>query len=86
MVDFAACAHGRTFSATWACRSQRIAMNSCMMSYATQDEEDAARNEWFANREKRIQERKAKESRRQEQEKFHKEWWGLNNKAKGGEE
>jgi len=79
--DFAACAHGRTFSSTWACRSQRLAMNSCMMVYATQHEQDAARDEWFATRDKRILEREAKDKKRKEQEKFHNEWWGLPQKG-----
>jgi len=75
--DFAACAMNRTISATWACRSQRMSMNKCMIGHATQEEQDAAREEWFATRDKREEERKAKEKRRIEQEKFHREWWGL---------
>jgi COX assembly protein 1 len=67
----------RTISATWACRSQRMSMNKCMIGHATQEEQDAAREEWFATRDKREEERKAKEKRRIEQEKFHREWWGL---------
>ena len=80
LADFASCALNRTFSATWVCRQQRLAMNSCMVSHATQEEQDAAREEWFASKDKRIQEREAKERRKQEQEKFHREWWGLDNK------
>ncbi|MCJ1246958.1 hypothetical protein MMC30_004169 [Trapelia coarctata] len=75
--DFASCALGRTISATWACRSQRLNMNKCMISHATQEEQDAAREEWFAGRDKRIEEREAKERKKKEQEKFHREWWGL---------
>lgn len=48
-----------------------------MISHATQDEQDAAREEWFATRDKRIEEREAKERKKKEQEKFHREWWGL---------
>ncbi|MCJ1388502.1 hypothetical protein MMC18_001349 [Xylographa bjoerkii] len=75
--DFAACALNRTISATWACRAQRLSMNKCMIGHATQEEQDAAREEWFASRDKRIEEREAKERRKIEQEKFHREWWGL---------
>lgn len=73
--DFASCALNRTISATWACRSQRLAMNSCMISHASQEEQDAAREEWFATRDKRIAEHEAKETRRKEQEKQHIEYW-----------
>jgi COX assembly protein 1 len=52
-------------------------MNNCMITHATQAEQDAAREEWFATRLKRQREREAKEARRIEQERFHKEWWGL---------
>lgn len=52
-TDFAACAKGRTVSATWLCRRQRLAMNSCMVANATPAAEDAARNEWFAGRQER---------------------------------
>ena len=52
-------------------------MNKCMIGHATQEEQDAAREEWFASRDKRIEEREAKERRKIEQEKFHREWWGL---------
>ena len=52
-------------------------MNSCMVVHATQEEQDAAREEWFANKDKRIQEMEAKERRKRAQEKFHNEWWGL---------
>lgn len=52
-------------------------MNSCMVGYATQEELDRAREEWWATRSLRKAERDAKERRRVEQEKFHREWWGL---------
>lgn len=75
--DFASCALNRTFSATWICRQQRLAMNNCMISHAGQKEHDAAREEWFATRDERRREREEKEKRRKEQEKFHRAWWGL---------
>ncbi|KAN0094029.1 Cytochrome c oxidase biogenesis protein Cmc1 like domain containing protein [Hyaloscypha variabilis] len=75
--QFADCALGRTFTAPFKCRQQNRAMNNCMITHATQTEQDAAREEWFATRLKRQREREAKEARRIEQERFHKEWWGL---------
>lgn len=68
--EFAECARGKTVTATWSCREQRLKMNSCMVLHATPAEEDAAREEWFAS----IQERRKKredqeaevEKRRQE--------------------
>ncbi|CAD6501541.1 BgTH12-01793 [Blumeria graminis f. sp. triticale] len=74
---FAECALGRTITASFTCRSQRRQMNSCMISFATVAEEDAAREEWFATRLRRQREREKKEERRLEQEKLHREWWGL---------
>ena len=47
---FAACARGRTVSATWKCRQERGTMNKCMISHATQENQDAAREEWFKDR------------------------------------
>ena len=61
-------------------------MNRCMIGHATQEEQDAAREEWFASRDKRIEERDAKERRKVEQEKFHREWWGLPQVEGRGEE
>lgn len=52
-------------------------MNSCMMQYATLEEQDRAREEWFATRDSRRKERELKEEKRKEAEKFHREWWGL---------
>ncbi|KAJ9625761.1 hypothetical protein H2203_004523 [Taxawa tesnikishii (nom. ined.)] len=80
--DFASCAHNRTFSAPFSCRAQRRAMNSCMLQFATQAEQDAARAEWFATRDERRREREEKEKKRIEQEKFHREWWGLDEEGK----
>jgi COX assembly protein 1 len=48
-----------------------------MIAHATAAEHDAAREEWFGNRLKRQRERELKEERKKEQEKFHREWWGL---------
>ncbi|KAL4909743.1 cytochrome c oxidase biogenesis protein Cmc1 like-domain-containing protein [Aspergillus multicolor] len=56
---FAECAVNRTVTATWVCRTQRLAMNSCMVEHAKPEEEDRAREEWFAGHEER---RKAKQA------------------------
>lgn len=56
-------------------------MNNCMMQYATQSEQDAAREEWFATIEKRREERETKEAKRKEDEKFWKQWWDKDAKA-----
>ncbi|PSK35044.1 hypothetical protein B9Z65_1627 [Elsinoe australis] len=80
--DFAACATNRTFTAPFVCRAQRRAMNTCMIAFATQDEQDAARKEWFETRDLRRRERELKEEKRKEQEKFHKEWWGLDDNGR----
>ncbi|KAJ5774737.1 hypothetical protein N7457_009633 [Penicillium paradoxum] len=56
---FAECAVNRTVTATWICRQQRLAMNSCMLAHAKPEEEDRAREEWFASYEER---RRAKEA------------------------
>lgn len=50
-------------------------MNTCMMKYANQAEQDAARAEWFATIEQRKMEREEKEKKRQKDEKFWREWW-----------
>ena len=71
------CATGRTISVTWACRPARLAMNNCMLSHVGQKEQDAAREQWFAEIDKRYQERQRKEEKKKEQEKFFREWWGL---------
>lgn len=64
--DFAACAHGRTFTSGIACRARRLSMNNCMIAHDTQAERDAAREEWFATIDKRIAEKEEKERKRQE--------------------
>ncbi|KAH8648083.1 hypothetical protein BGZ60DRAFT_474429 [Tricladium varicosporioides] len=79
------CALGRTFTAPFACRAQNRVMNACMIQHATQAEQDAAREEWFATRLKRQKEREKREERRKEQEKFHREWWGLPIEDREGE-
>ncbi|KAH6692635.1 cytochrome c oxidase biogenesis protein Cmc1 like-domain-containing protein [Plectosphaerella plurivora] len=74
---FADCAMGRTLSIPFVCRTQHRAMNSCMVSRATQAEQDAAREEWFAQRLERQRERERKARKKAGQEEFLREWWGL---------
>jgi COX assembly protein 1 len=52
-------------------------MNNCMLAHATAEEHDRAREDWFAARMTRAREREQKERRKIEQERFHREWWGL---------
>lgn len=85
VLEFAECAVGRTFTAPFACRAQRLGMNSCMIAHATQAEQDNAREEWFGLRLQRQKDREAKDRRRKEQEKFHREWWGLPEAEREGE-
>ena len=80
-LDFASCATNRTISATWACRKQRLAMNSCMVQYASQKERDAAREEWFATMDLRRHEMEEKKRQKAEAEKFFKEWWDISDSS-----
>ncbi|KAI1063015.1 hypothetical protein LB507_005759 [Fusarium sp. FIESC RH6] len=74
---FAACALGRTFTVSFACRAEHRVMNNCMKLHATQDVHDEAREEWFALRIERQRERERKARVAQAQEDFMREWWGL---------
>ncbi|KAJ5465887.1 hypothetical protein N7530_009674 [Penicillium desertorum] len=69
-ATFAECAVNRTVTATWVCRQQRLAMNSCMVAHAKPEEEDRAREEWFAGYEDRRRAREEElarvEKRREE--------------------
>ncbi|RCI12332.1 hypothetical protein L249_0684 [Ophiocordyceps polyrhachis-furcata BCC 54312] len=76
---FAACASGRTFSISFACRTEHRAMNNCMNSHATRQEEDAAREEWFALRLQRRRRREHEARVAAAQEDFMHDWWGLSN-------
>ena len=67
----------------WACRNLHMAMNNCMKAHATPEEQDAAREEWFATRLQRLKERERKAKRAAEQEAFFREWWGLPQKERG---
>ncbi|KXT05735.1 hypothetical protein AC578_1056 [Pseudocercospora eumusae] len=74
-LPLSASQEAQPFTATFMCRKQQKLMNNCMMQYATQAEQDAAREEWFATIDKRKEERDAKEAKRKEDEKFWKQWW-----------
>ncbi|UZP40621.1 hypothetical protein NXS19_008437 [Fusarium pseudograminearum] len=74
---FAACALGRTFTVSFACRAEHRVMNNCMKVHATQVAHDEAREEWFALRIERQKEREKKARVAQAQEDFMREWWGL---------
>ncbi|KAG5957343.1 hypothetical protein E4U58_006180 [Claviceps cyperi] len=74
---FAECALGRTFTVSFACRNQHRIMNNCMKLHATAEENDAAREEWFASRMERHRERERKVKMAVAQEEFLREWWGL---------
>lgn len=52
-------------------------MNGCMKAHATPAGEDAAREEWFAQRQERARARIEKQKRKEEQQRFLREWWGL---------
>ena len=56
-------------------------MNSCMVQHATLDERDRAREEWFATIDQRAKQRQEKEKKKVEQEKFHRQWWGLDDEG-----
>ncbi|KAF2458092.1 cytochrome c oxidase biogenesis protein Cmc1 like-domain-containing protein, partial [Lineolata rhizophorae] len=64
--EYATCTTGRTITASWKCRQQRLAMNSCMLSKATLEEQDRAREEWFQTREQRKREKEEKDRERKE--------------------
>ncbi|KAI1657729.1 cytochrome c oxidase biogenesis protein Cmc1 like-domain-containing protein [Daldinia decipiens] len=74
---FADCARSRTLTIAFACRDASRRMNGCMLTHATPEEHDRAREQWFAQRQQRAREREQKERRKLEQEAFHREWWGL---------
>ena len=50
----------------WACREQRRTMNTCMLGYATRDEQDAAREKWFQTKLEKAREYTAKEQEKKD--------------------
>ena len=79
---FAACATGRTFTLAWACRAQKLSMNSCMVQYQGQDELDKARAEWFALAGERRRAKKELQVKIEEGRRKHHEWWNLDEEGK----
>lgn len=71
------CAKGRTVSMAWACRDQKSAMQTCMARYATLEEQDKAREEWFATRLDRAREREEKAAKKRESDRKRREYYGL---------
>jgi COX assembly protein 1 len=47
------------------------------MIHATLEEQDRAREEWFATRDVRRKERELKEEKKKEAEELHRLYWGL---------
>ncbi|KAJ4292820.1 hypothetical protein N0V90_009483 [Kalmusia sp. IMI 367209] len=82
IAAFAQCATGRTFTMIYACREQKLAMNSCMIQYQGQDELDKARAEWFALAGERKRAREERERLIEDSRRKHKEWWGLDEEGK----
>ena len=74
---FAACTQNRTFTMAWACRDQRLAMNSCMLRYQGQDEMDAARATWFLQAGERKRKKEELAEKEREARRKHAEWWNL---------
>lgn len=58
-------------------------MNGCMVRHATPDEEDRAREDWFALRGERKRETERREQVRKRQEDFHREWWEREEEERG---
>ena len=56
-------------------------MNSCMVQYASQKEQDAAREEWFATMDLRRHEMEERKRQQAEAEKFFKEWWDISDSS-----
>lgn len=52
-------------------------MNDCMNGRAGREEEDRAREEWFATLPERARRKEETESWREEQRRRKREWWGL---------
>ena len=51
-------------SVNFTCQDQKLAMNSCLRSHGTMDEQDRAREEWFATRLQKKREAAEQESER----------------------
>lgn len=59
-------------------------MNACMIAHATQQEEDAARRDWFAQGEERQRQREHNEEQKRKYDAFKRQWWGEYTDGKAG--
>ncbi|KAF9731181.1 hypothetical protein PMIN06_008084 [Paraphaeosphaeria minitans] len=82
IAAFAECATGRTFTMIYACRAQKLTMNTCMLQYQGPDELDKARAEWFALAGERRRDKEERAKLVEEGKRRHKEWWGLDEHGK----
>jgi len=55
-----------------------------MLKYATREEKDRAREEWFATRDKRREENEAREARLQEALQARREWYDVDEQGRIG--
>ena len=56
-------------------------MNNCMLAHINHEEEDRAREQWFASAPQRRADREAKERRMEDNKKYHREWWGIDERG-----
>jgi COX assembly protein 1 len=66
----------------YACRPQKLTMNTCMLQYQGPDELDKARAEWFALAGERRRDKEERARLVEESKRRHKEWWGLDEEGK----
>lgn len=50
-------------------------MSECFQKFGTTEEQDKAREEWFATREDRKRQNREEEVKRKQEYTFNKEWW-----------
>ncbi|KAI9665347.1 MAG: hypothetical protein M1831_001784 [Alyxoria varia] len=81
---FATCTSNRTLTLPFSCRPTRRAMNTCMLQYATREEEDAAREQWFEEVGERRRKAEAEEVERRRLERGAREFWGEYHGRGGG--
>lgn len=81
--EFAHCATGRTITIPFKCRQERKAMETCMIGFATREEEDLAREEWFAKIGERRRKLEEEEKWKSDQKALKAEWWADYEKSRG---
>lgn len=57
-------------------------MNGCMISYATLEEQDRAREEWFASREDRRKQKEKEAAEHEAKLKLKRDFWGVNEEGR----